>query len=105
MESSVITTKGQIVIPKAIRDKYQLKPGTKIFFEETSAGIILTQVDANFIKTARGMAPKKKEEKPMKEWWPHYKTEENALEERRLNLLSEPESLYKKAVKIKRKKG
>ncbi|MGN6601053.1 MAG: AbrB/MazE/SpoVT family DNA-binding domain-containing protein [Ginsengibacter sp.] len=35
MKSSVITTKGQIVIPKDIREKYKLKPGTKVYFEET----------------------------------------------------------------------
>ena len=44
MQSGVLTTKGQIVIPKAIRDKYKLKPGTRVFFEETAAGIMLKQV-------------------------------------------------------------
>ena len=51
MESSVITTKGQIVIPKAIREKYKLKPGTKVFFEDTGAGVILKHIDAAFIKS------------------------------------------------------
>lgn len=104
MESSVITTKGQIVIPKAIREKYKLEPGTKIFFEETPNGINLKQVDANFIKSARGIVPKKKREKTMEEWWPEFKSSEINLEERKINLVSEPHSFYKRATKIKRKK-
>ena len=104
MQSSVLTTKGQIVIPKELRDKYKLNPGTKVFFEETTAGIILKQVDAAFIKNAKGMIPVKKGDKPMAEWWPAYKAEEKALEERKLNLISEPRAAYRKAVKIKRNK-
>ena len=104
MQSSVLTTKGQIVIPKGLRDKYNLNPGTKVFFEETAAGIILKQVDADFIKKANGLIPVKKGDKPMAEWWPAFKAEEMALEERKLNLISEPHVAYKKAMKIKRKK-
>ena len=104
MQSGVLTTKGQIVIPKAIRDKYKLKPGTRVFFEDTAAGIMLKQVDAAFIKNAIGIIPVKKGDKPMSQWWPAYKAEERALEEKKLNLLSEPRAAYKKAVKIKRNK-
>jgi AbrB family looped-hinge helix DNA binding protein len=104
MQSGVLTTKGQLVIPKALRDKYKLKPGTKIFFEETIGGIILKPVDAAFIKSAKGMIQKIKDERPMAEWWPEYKAEERAIEDRKLNLLSEPRALYKKAAKIKRNK-
>ena len=104
MESSVITTKGQIVIPKRIREKYKLGPGTKIFFEETPKGINLKQVNADFIENAKGIAPKKKDEKTMDEWWPEFKAKEITLEERKLSLLSEPETYYRRATKIKRKK-
>ena len=104
MQSGVLTTKGQIVIPKKLRDKYKLNPGTRVLFEETDEGIILKQVDADFIKNAKGMVPKKKGDKPMSGWWPKYKAEERALEEKKLNLVSEPDTLYKRAVKIKRKK-
>jgi AbrB family looped-hinge helix DNA binding protein len=103
MQSGILTTKGQIVIPKALREKYKLKPGTKIFFEETADGIILKQVDATFVRNAKGMIQVKKAEKPMAEWWPEYKEEESAMEKRKLNVLSEPQAAYKKAVKIKRK--
>ena len=104
MRSGVLTTKGQIVIPKELRDKYKLNPGTIVFFEETASGIILKQVDAAFIRNAKGMIPKKKGEKPMTEWWPEYKAEERAFEKRKLNLISDPGTSYKRAVKIKRKK-
>ena len=104
MQSSVLTTKGQIVIPKVLRDRYKLNPGTRVFFEETVAGIILKQVDAAFIKGAKGMIQKKKGEKPMAEWWPQHKAEERTIEEKKLNLISEPHTGYKRAVKIKRKK-
>lgn len=104
MQSSVLTTKGQIVIPKVLRDKYKLNPGTKVIFEETAEGIILKQVDPAFISSAKGMIPKKKGDRPMAEWWPQYKAQERAIEERKLNLISEPEAAYKRAVKIKRKK-
>jgi AbrB family looped-hinge helix DNA binding protein len=104
MQSGVLTTKGQIVIPKELRDKYKLNPGTRVFFEETAAGIILKQVDADFIKSAKGMVPKKKGEKPMDEWWPKYKAGERAIEQKKLNLVSEPDVSYKRAIKIKRKK-
>ena len=104
MQSGVLTTKGQIVIPKELRDKYKLKPGTKVIFEETAEGIILKQVDAAFIRSAKGIIPKKKGEMPMSEWWPKYKVEERAIEEKKLNFISEPDAAYKRAVKIKRKK-
>ena len=61
-----------------------------------------SKVDAAFIRSAKGMIPKKKGEKPMTEWWPEYKAEERAIEERKLNLISEPKAGYNKAVKIKR---
>ena len=38
----------------------------------------------------------------MAEWWPAHKAAERMIEERRLNILSEPEAAYRKAVKIKR---
>ncbi len=53
MLSGVLTTKGQIVIPKELRNKYKLNPGTIVFFEETASGIILRQVDAAFIRNKR----------------------------------------------------
>lgn len=43
---STITTKGQVVIPKNIRDIYGLSPQTKIIFEPMGAMIALKPVIA-----------------------------------------------------------
>lgn len=104
MESSVITTKGQIVIPKIIREKYKLKPGTKVYFEENETGISLKHINSDFITKSKGIIPTKKGEKPMSQWWSEYKNEENELEERKLSMLNDPEVFYKKGQKISRKK-
>lgn len=103
MESSIITAKGQIAIPKLLRDKYQLKPGTKVYFEETTYGINLRQINPDFIKKAKGIIPKTKDKKRIDEWWPKYKADEITLEDRKLNLHRENEIYYKRAIKINRK--
>ncbi len=41
MEVSIVTTKGQVVIPAKIRRKYGIKIGTKIQFEEGNGEIIM----------------------------------------------------------------
>ena len=40
---ATVTSKGQITIPKAIREKLALQPGDEILFEETPAGILITR--------------------------------------------------------------
>jgi AbrB family looped-hinge helix DNA binding protein len=37
-----MSSKGQIVIPKPIREKYRLDKGTKFVVKETEGGILLT---------------------------------------------------------------
>ncbi|MBC7651401.1 MAG: AbrB/MazE/SpoVT family DNA-binding domain-containing protein, partial [Deinococcales bacterium] len=34
METSVLTSKGQLLIPKRIRNKYGIQSGVKVIFEE-----------------------------------------------------------------------
>jgi AbrB family looped-hinge helix DNA binding protein len=41
MKAYTITPKGQVTIPAEIRDKMKLKPGDKITYEDTAAGILL----------------------------------------------------------------
>ncbi len=36
METSVLTSKGQLLIPKRIRTKYGIKPGEKIAFVDNA---------------------------------------------------------------------
>ena len=37
-----ISSKGQIVIPKTLRRKYQIEKGTKLLIKESEKGILLT---------------------------------------------------------------
>jgi AbrB family looped-hinge helix DNA binding protein len=39
--TSTISTKGQITVPKAVRDKLGLRPGTRVEFELTAEGALL----------------------------------------------------------------
>lgn len=44
MMDSAISTKGQIVIPKKLRDKWGLATGSRVKIESTAAGIQITPV-------------------------------------------------------------
>lgn len=54
METSVVTTKGQIVIPAKIRKKYDIKEGTKIHFIENGSKITLEPITENFYRKLQG---------------------------------------------------
>ena len=41
METTRLSTKGQIVVPRVIRDARQWRPGTEFLVEEVSDGILL----------------------------------------------------------------
>lgn len=53
---STITTKGQVTIPKPVRERLGVKPGDKIAFELTEDGRVL-------IERARGKAPRSRFQK------------------------------------------
>lgn len=53
--TSKVTTRGQIVIPKKIREKYGIHPSTSIRWIEKSEGILMVPDSEDPIKTARGM--------------------------------------------------
>ena len=40
-QTTVVSTKGQVILPKAVRDQRGWKPGTKLTVEETPEGILL----------------------------------------------------------------
>ncbi len=48
METSVVTTKGQIVIPARLRKKTGIKKGTRVFLEEKNGNIIVHPATAEF---------------------------------------------------------
>jgi len=56
MESSTITTKGQVVIPSKLRKRLGLKTGTKIAFIEKGDDIIIKPIDKAYYKSLIGIA-------------------------------------------------
>jgi len=53
--SSKVTSKGQIVIPKKIREKYGISPSTSIHWVEKEEGILMIPDSEDPIVAARGM--------------------------------------------------
>lgn len=41
MKTYTITRKGQVTIPAEIREKMKVRPGDKVTYEDTAAGILL----------------------------------------------------------------
>jgi len=40
-QTTVVSTKGQVILPKAVRDQHGWKPGTKLTVEQTPDSVIL----------------------------------------------------------------
>lgn len=57
METGVsrVTSKGQVVIPKKLRQKYSIEPSCKIRWIEKGDGILMVPESENPIKAAKGM--------------------------------------------------
>ena len=55
MDQSIMTTKGQIVIPVKLRRKIGLKKGMKVFIEEKNGDIILHPVTPDFYEKFCGI--------------------------------------------------
>lgn len=46
--ASTVTSKGQVTIPKAVRDMLGIKPGSKVEFRRASnGGVLLLRADGN----------------------------------------------------------
>lgn len=80
MENSILTSKGQLLIPKRLRDKYGIAPGTKVIFEETADGVLVKPLNEQFFKQYIGVL---KGDENLKEEMKQLKREEIALEERK----------------------
>lgn len=59
METSVITSKGQIVIPVKIRRKYGMKNGTKVAFIEQDDKLIVQPLDKEYFNKLAGILDEK----------------------------------------------
>jgi AbrB family looped-hinge helix DNA binding protein len=54
IETSVVTTKGQLVIPARLRRRFGIKKGTRVTFVEDAGRIIVQPVTRDFIRGLRG---------------------------------------------------
>jgi AbrB family looped-hinge helix DNA binding protein len=62
MPSSTITSKGQVTVPKEIREYLRLKPGDRIdFVKEDSGRISLQAINTDFL-SMRGILKSKRKE-------------------------------------------
>jgi AbrB family looped-hinge helix DNA binding protein len=84
METSIPTSKGQLLIPKRLREKYGIEPGVRVTFVETKDGLLIKSMDRNYFKKFRGIL---KSTGNLKEEIETYKKEELLLEESKFSLL------------------
>lgn len=83
METSVLTSKGQLLIPKRLRNKYGIKSGVKVLFEETDGGVVIRPINEQYFKSFRGMLSSTGK---LKEEMKAYKGDEKKKEEKKLTL-------------------
>ena len=55
METSVVTIKGQIVVPVKIRRRFGISKGTKIAFIEKEGKLILQPLNKNYFESLAGI--------------------------------------------------
>jgi len=55
MTTTVVTTKGQIVIPSKIRRRLNIKRGTKLYIEERGNELTLKPVTAEYFEKIAGI--------------------------------------------------
>ncbi len=82
METSILTTKGQLLIPKRIRNKYGIKSGVKVAFLESPAGVVIKPMDAAYFESFAGLY---KDSLPTPDEYLKGKKEEVNLEEKKMN--------------------
>ena len=68
METTRLSTKGQIIVPKSIRDSRDWRPGTAFVVEETGDGVLLRPVarfpSASLEEVAGCLRSKRKQKTP-----------------------------------------
>jgi AbrB family looped-hinge helix DNA binding protein len=55
METSVVTVKGQIVVPAKIRRKFGIKRGTKVAFIEQNGKLMIQPLDKSYFESLAGI--------------------------------------------------
>ena len=59
MVKTVVTTKGQVVIPSKLRRKFNIKKGTKLVIEERGDELILRPITPEYLDKLAGTLPSK----------------------------------------------
>ena len=80
METSVLTSKGQLLIPKKLRAKYGITRGVKIILEETENGVLIIPMNKQYFKSFKGIL---KGSGNLSEEMKQMKEEEKKIEERK----------------------
>jgi AbrB family looped-hinge helix DNA binding protein len=85
MEASIMTSKGQIVVPAKLRRRYGLKAGTKILFVERNNEILFQPLTKEYVRSVHGMLASETSvtEELLKERSRDREHEEAKVEERR----------------------
>jgi AbrB family looped-hinge helix DNA binding protein len=55
METAITSLKGQILVPRKLRAKYGLKPGTKVAFIEKDGELIIRALNKAFFESFAGI--------------------------------------------------
>ena len=80
METSIINSKGHLLIPKRLRIKYGIECGTKMMFEETDKGVLITAMNEQYFNSFAGILTKGNLKKDIKQM----KNEEKCFEQKKL---------------------
>ena len=83
-ETVSFSVKGQIVIPRVLREEFAIEEGTRAYVEATSEGILIKPMTKVIIRRLHGILKRKPGGKPFVEEWAEYKQEEKQLEEKKL---------------------
>ena len=55
MDKSVVTVKGQVVIPSKLRRKFGIKKGTQVYFYERDGEIVIRPVTDEYLRSLAGI--------------------------------------------------
>lgn len=81
-DSVWFTTKGQVVIPKWLREQFHIEEGTKAVVQATAEGILLKPVTAALIQRGRGILKRKAGDRSLVQERAEHKRLEKEIEER-----------------------
>jgi AbrB family looped-hinge helix DNA binding protein len=65
VKESTVTSKGQITIPKAVRESLHLEPGDKVYFDVRDDGSVLMVARNEPVENLFGMLRQKPGRRPM----------------------------------------